>query len=91
MTSRAQENFWRCFDNLPADVQQQARERFHLWQKDAFNAALHFKPLLGDVWSLRVNRVNQQYRALARRKGSLVVWFWIGTHGDYDDLVKRLR
>ena len=88
MTSRAQENFWRCFDNLPADVQQQARERFHLWQKDAFNAALHFKPLLGDVWSLRVN---QQYRALARRKGSLVVWFWIGTHGDYDDLVKRLR
>ena len=64
MISKTQEDFWRCFDGLPAEVQQQARERFHLWQKDAFNAALHFKPLLGDVCSVRVN---QQYRALARR------------------------
>jgi len=36
-------------------------------------------------------RVNQQYRAMPRRKGSLVVWFWIGSHGDYDELIKRLR
>ncbi len=70
MTSRTQEGFWRCFDRLPAKVQRQARERFGLWQRDAFDAALHFKPLLGGVWSVRVN---QQYRALGRRKGSLVV------------------
>jgi plasmid maintenance system killer protein len=68
--SKTQEDFWRCFERLPAEVQQQARERFQLWQKDAFNAALYFKPLLGDVWSVRVN---QQYRALGRLKGSLVV------------------
>jgi hypothetical protein len=88
VTSKTQEDFWRCFDKLPAGVQQQARERFHLWQQDTFNAALHFKPLLRDVWSVRVN---QQYRALGRRRGSLVVWFWIGSHGDYDEVVKRLR
>ena len=88
MISRTQEDFWRCFDRLPAEVQRQARERFRLWQQDAFNATLHFKPLLGDVWSVRVN---QQYRAVCRRKGSLVVWFWIGSHGDYDELLKRLR
>ena len=29
--------------------------------------------------------------ALARRSGDLVVWFWIGTHQDYDNLVQRLR
>ena len=57
-----------------AAAQQQAREKFRLWQEDAFNAALHFKPLIGDVWSVRVS---QHYRALARRKGSLVVWFWV--------------
>ncbi len=88
MTSRTQEDFWGCFERLPADVQQQARERFRLWQKDAFNPALHFKPLHGDVWSVRVN---QQYRALGRRKGSLMVWFWIGSHADYNELIKRLR
>jgi hypothetical protein len=32
VTSKTQEDFWRCFDKLPAGMQQQARERFHLWQ-----------------------------------------------------------
>ncbi len=77
MTSKTQEDFWRCFNGLPAEVQRQARERFRRWRGDAFDAALHFKPLLGDVWSVRVN---QQYRALGRRKGGLIVRFWIGTH-----------
>ncbi len=88
MISKTQADFWRCFDKLPLDVQHQARERFRLWQEDAFNAVLHFKCLGRNVWSVRVN---QQYRALARRKGSLVVWFWIGTHGEYDELIRRLR
>jgi len=56
VTSQTQEDFWRCFSRLPAEVHQQARERFHLWQKDAFNAALDFKPWVGDVWSVRVNQ-----------------------------------
>jgi len=68
-------------------VQNQAREKFQLWQKDAFNSALHFKPLLGNVWSVRVN---QNYRALGRRRGNIIVWFWIGTHAGYDELSKRL-
>jgi hypothetical protein len=88
VTSKTQAEFWRCFDTLPADIQQQARGRFRLWQKEAFNAALHFKALLGDVWSVRVN---QQYRALGRRKGNLIVWFWIGSHADYDELIRRQR
>ena len=88
MISRTQADFWRCFDALPPAIQEQARERFQLWRGDAFHATLHFKPLVGDVWSVRVN---QQYRALGRRKGSLIVWFWIGSHAQYDDLVRRLR
>ena len=88
MISRTHADFWTAFNALPVEVQQQARERFRLWQQDAFNPMLHFKPLLGEVWSVRVNA---QYCALGRRKGSLMVWFWIGTHADYDGLVRRLR
>ena len=68
-------------------MQLQAREKFRLWQQDAFNATLHFKPLIGDVWSVRVN---QNYRALGRRRGQLIAWFWIGTHAEYDQILKRL-
>ena len=88
MTSKTQEGFWRSFEALPAEVQQQARARFRLWQKDAFNAALHFKPLFGDVWSVRVSH---KYRALGRRRGNLIVWFWIGSHADYEELIRRQR
>jgi hypothetical protein len=87
LISRTQEDFWRCFNALPPSIQQQARVRFRRWQEDAFDASLHFKPLSRDIWSVRVN---QQYRALGRRRGALIVWFWIGSHADYDELIKRL-
>jgi hypothetical protein len=85
--SQTHRDFWACFQALPEETQRQAREKFQLWQKDAFNSALHFKPIMGDVWSVRVN---QNYRALGRRRGNIIVWFWIGAHADYDELLKRL-
>jgi len=85
--SQTHPDFWICFNALPEEVQRQAREKFRLWQQDAFNVALHFKPLIKDVWSVRVN---QNYRALGRRQGGLIVWFWIGTHAEYNQLLKRV-
>jgi hypothetical protein len=85
--SQTNADFWGCFNALPEEIQRQAREKFQLWQTDAFNPLLHFKPLIKDVWSVRVN---QSYRALGRRRGNLIVWFWIGTHAEYDELLKRL-
>ncbi|HMP81669.1 MAG TPA: hypothetical protein PKA41_03050 [Verrucomicrobiota bacterium] len=87
MISQTQADFWICFNSLPAEIQQLAHQKYQLWQQDAFNSALHFKPLFDDVWSVRIN---QSYRALGRRKNALIVWFWIGTHSDYDQLLKRL-
>ena len=29
--------------------------------------------------------------ALARREGELAVWFWIGTHEEYNSFVRQLR
>ena len=87
MTSKTNADFWACYDALPKEIQRLARKRFQLWQEDAFNTARHFKPLIDDVWSIRVN---QGYRALGRRRGNLIVWFWIGTHTEYDYLLKRL-
>ena len=49
---------------------------------------MQFKPLLGDVWSARIG---EHYRALARRNSELIVWFWIGSHEEYNQFVKQLR
>jgi hypothetical protein len=85
--SRAHRRFWDCFNKLPAKVQTVAREKYRLWQGDPFHPPLQFKPLLADVWSVRIG---QNYRALARRHDDMAVWFWIGTHEEYNKLIKRL-
>jgi hypothetical protein len=66
LISKTQKDFWICYAALPAKIQEQVREKFHLWQRDSFNAALHFKRLFEEVWSVRIN---QNYRALGRRSG----------------------
>jgi hypothetical protein len=35
-------------------------------------------------------RVGLGYRALAVKEESAVIWFWIGSHADYDKLLARL-
>ena len=39
------------------------------------------------IYSVRVSR---DYRAVGVREGDTVMWFWIGSHADYDDLISRL-
>jgi hypothetical protein len=84
--SRTHAHFWDCFNALPEDVQRIAKEKYRVWGKNNFHPSLHFKPLKDDVWSVRIN---QSYRALGRRKVGLIVWFWIGTHAEYDRMVQR--
>lgn len=84
MISRTHAQFWECFNALPGDIQRIANEKYKLWGQDSFHPSLHFKALRADVWSVRINR---NYRALGRRKGGQIVWFWIGTHAEYDRLV----
>ena len=88
MKSRTQRRLWHEFNRLPAHVQCFARDKFRLWKRDAFHPSMHFKPLIGDIWSVRIG---DSYRALARRNKDVVVWFWIGTHEDYNNFLKRFR
>ena len=84
MISRTHAQFWACFNALPEDLQRIAKTKYRLWEQDCFHPSLHFKPLKDDVWSVRIT---QNYRALGRRKAGLIVWFWIGTHEEYNKLV----
>ena len=43
---------------------------------------------IGNYWSVRVDG---GYRALATRDDERVSWFWIGSHDEYERLIKELR
>jgi hypothetical protein len=50
---------------------------------------LEFKKLAPhqDIWSVRIT---DDYRAIGQRQGEVIVWFFIGTHAEYDPLLARL-
>jgi hypothetical protein len=84
VTSKASPEFWAHFKRLPPEVQSLARTKFNVWQSDPFHPSLHFKQLYPGLWSVRINI---QYRALGLRDGDRIVWFWIGSHAEYDRLI----
>jgi hypothetical protein len=78
--------FWQHYQALPKEIQQLADKNFALLQADPMHASLHFKRVgrTKQLWSVRVGI---HYRALAVEKPEGLVWFWIGTHAEYDNLL----
>ena len=85
MTHRAHARFWRCYRALPKDIQGLADRSYALLRTDSTHPSLHFKKV-GVFWS---SRVGLHYRALALEAEQDLVWFWIGSHAEYDKLVGR--
>jgi hypothetical protein len=83
MRHRANPRFWACYNALPVAVQQLADRCYAFLRQDPQHPSLHFKKV-GRFWSARVGL---HYRALAVESGSDMVWFWIGTHAEYDHLI----
>lgn len=76
-------DFWSCYRALPAGVQGLADKSFSLLKADSRHPSLHFKKV-GRFWSARIGL---HYRAVAVEAPDGLLWFWIGTHADYDKIV----
>jgi len=89
MKSVATKRFWRCFDNLPPDIQRQAERAFGLWSADPSHRSLEFKQIhsIRPIFSVRIGL---HWRALGVRQEDTIAWFWIGSHAEYDKLLTRL-
>ncbi len=89
MNSRTTRRFRALYAVLPAHVQRQAREAYRLFQRDPAHPGLHFKPVNADPPTYSA-RVGISYRALGVLERDTVIWFWIGSHAEYDRLVEQL-
>ena len=87
MRSHTDARFWKFYDALPQDVQQSADKAYQLWQSDPYHPSFQFKRIdpQEPIYSVRVGR---KYRALGRLEGDTIIWFWIGSHADYDTRLK---
>jgi hypothetical protein len=80
---RASPRFWDCYRKLPEDVRRLADESWRLLRRDPKHPSLHFKRI-GRYWSVRVGL---HHRALAVEHEATLVWFWVGSHAQYDRLI----
>jgi len=90
MTSRTTDRFWRCYRELPEQVRKEAKEAYNKFKRDPYYPGLHFKRIHSarPIFSIRITR---DYRAVGIQQDRQIIWFWIGSHGDYNNLLKQFR
>ena len=80
----ASPSFWNCHQKLSEHIQELADKNFDLLKQNSHHGSLYFKRVRR-YWSVRIGI---KHRALAYEVEENLVWFWIGTHAEYDKLVK---
>jgi hypothetical protein len=86
---RTTRRFREAFADLPEETKKRARRAHRLLLVNPEHPGLQFKQVhpARPIYSARVGLA---YRALGVRDNDDLIWFWIGTHADYDDLLRRL-
>ena len=89
MNSRTIEDFWEFYRALPERLRKQAQTAYRTFASDPFHPSLNFKEV-DKRRNLLSARVTRGYRVLGYREGDTITWIWIGTHAEYDKLIKGL-
>jgi hypothetical protein len=81
---QADHDFWAAYDALPSEIREQADRTFVLLTQNPKHPSLHFKKI-DRRWSVRVGI---KYRALALENDDGFLCYWIGSHAEYDRIIR---
>jgi hypothetical protein len=79
----ASPEFWALYRALPQPVQNLADKYYSLLKNNPHHPSLHVKKV-GRFWSVRIGL---HYRAVAVEVPDGLLWFWIGSHEEYNKLI----
>ena len=77
--------FWSYYHQLPEDIQKIADSCYKLLKNNPNHPSLHFKKV-NKYWSVRLEKA---YHPLEIEVKNGILWFWIGTHDEYDRLIGK--
>ena len=71
-----------------SSVRTQAQRAYELFRSDPNHPSLRFKPVHPSrpIYSVRIGI---HYRALGCSRRQRLVWFWIGSHDEYERLISQ--
>jgi len=85
MKSRAVASFWQGYNRLPPLVQELAVKQYNLWLANPYHPSVRFKKI-GMRWSARIT---DDYRAIGIMEDDTVIWFFVGTHAEYNQVLRK--
>ena len=89
MRSHLTDDFRNCFQNLPERIKRTARKNYKLWRECKNHPSVDFK-LVGNKLPVYSVRVGIGWRACGVKENDTIIWFWIGSHEEYNRLLRRL-
>jgi len=87
MKSQTTKTFWKHYWALPPTIRKRSQRAYELWRANPAHPSLFFKRVK-ESQPLYSIRIGLAYRAVGLLKADTVTWFWIGTHAEYDHLIK---
>ncbi len=78
-------SFWQAYGKLPSNLRNPANSCFGKLKQNPRYLSLHLKKA-GLYWSIRIGR---KHRAIGAEVDLGVLWFWIGTHDEYEQMIKQ--
>ena len=89
MNSVTTERFRKSLDNLPIKIRNRARRAYAIWKSAPFHPTLNFKQI-HDREPIYSVRIGFSFRALGRKENNTMIWFWIGSHEEYNNLIDQI-
>jgi len=89
MRSVTTARFRKAYEALPEHVKLLSDKAYRIWQENHQHPSLHFKQVNPEppVFSVRISL---GFRALGVKENDTMIWFWIGSHAAYDELLRSL-
>jgi mRNA-degrading endonuclease RelE of RelBE toxin-antitoxin system len=89
VTSEITAPFRQAYGKLPEEVRLRAKKSYRQWLINPFHPSLHYKKIHDNlpIWSVRVGL---HYRVVGIMHDEKMLWYFIGTHAEYDRLIKTL-
>ena len=89
MKSHLTKDFIKCFRKLPDRIKHLARKNYQIWVDNPSHPSLNFK--VPDGSNIHSVRIGIGWRALGVVQNDNIIWFWIGSHSDYDQMISNLK
>lgn len=90
MNSELTTEFIELFKQLPKNIKTLASKNYKLWKNNPTHPSLYFKKIKSadNIYSIRIG-IGWRAIGILKPKDS-IIWFWIGSHNDYDKMIKSL-